>query len=80
MVAFLAQLQSSTRVIGTDRLVVRRGNNTEHPLTMQIQLSEYAIADQATRRELAQAEAKKAAERRRTAPKAAENGNGEKTP
>ena len=66
MVAFLAQLQAATSVVGIDRLTVRRREGTEQPLTMQVQLTSYGIADRDTRRELAQAQAKKAAERRKT--------------
>ncbi|MBI5833019.1 MAG: hypothetical protein HZB16_12045 [Armatimonadetes bacterium] len=66
VVAFLAQIQASANVVGIDRLTVRRRDAAERPLTMQVQLTSFGIADRATRRELAQAQAKKAAERRKT--------------
>lgn len=79
VVAFLAQIQASTRVIGIDRVTVRRRGEAERPLTMQVQLASYGIADRETRAELAKAQARKAAERRRAAP-GAEAEQGEKTP
>lgn len=80
MVSFLAQLQASTRVVGVDRLVMRRRDASERPLTMQVHLTSYAVADQDTRRDLAQAQAKKAAERRKMAGGASAEAEGGKTP
>lgn len=55
LVAFLAQLASTTALVGAERLVVRRRDNAEHPLTVQVRLVAYGVADQATREHLKQA-------------------------
>lgn len=58
VVSLLAQLRRTSGLIGLENLSLRRRDDPTKPLTVQLTLVSYAVADQATRDELARAASK----------------------
>lgn len=59
LVAMLSQIRRTSGLIGVENMSIRRRDDEARPLTVQVTLVSYAVADQATRDDLAKAAAAK---------------------